>query len=88
MHAALLTPCDDIFNYEEMTWNQEILDQKFESLKEFYSNIIITFLRKMTSELEIERPDFIECNEQLDKILKIYHKEEVCLNINLIEKYF
>lgn len=78
VHAASLAPCDDIFNYEELSWNQKLLDQKFETLKEFYSSIIINFLRTMTTELELERPDFIELNEHLDRILKIYLKEEVC----------
>ena len=77
VHAASLAPCDDIFNYEELTWNQKLLDQKFETLKEFYSSIIINFLHTMTTELELERPDFIELNEHLNRILKIY-KEEVC----------
>ena len=82
VHAASLAPCDDIFNYEEMSWNQKLLDQKFETLKEFYSSIIINFLRTMTAELELERPDFIELNDHLNRILKIYLKEEVCQNLN------
>lgn len=76
MHAALLTPCDDIFNYEEMVYSPQALEQKVDSLKEYYSSTIVSFLRTMIQEKESERPDFVSLSENLAKILKISQYSE------------
>jgi len=92
LHAALLTPCDDIFNYEEMVYYPKILEQKFEAMKEFYSGTIINLLKTMTEEKEEDRPDFIKLNENLDKILKISQQDEVTfynkMFISLYSRHF
>lgn len=83
----MLVPCDDLYNYEEFNFSAKALEQKFEAMRENYSNIFVNFLKLMTNEQEEMRLDFIGLNDQLDKILKM-NKEDVILFCYFFIKLF
>ena len=75
LHIALLKPCDDLFNYEEMVFLSNNMEKKYEEMGKYYSDRLTKFIKKMTVEQEEQRDDLIVLNDVFDQIIKM--NEEV-----------
>lgn len=67
LHAATLTPLDNLYNLEKGTLNEDKLNEKITQLKERYSESIFKIIDQMLLMDDVERVDFKALVEGIEK---------------------
>lgn len=71
LSAALLEPCDDIYNFNKFILNEDVLDERIERMKIIYPIEIVSLIAQMLVLDEKNRMDFISlkafCEAQRQK---------------------
>lgn len=71
LNAALLEPCDDIYNFSKFIMNEDVLDERIERMKIIYPLEIVSVIAQMLVLDEKNRMDFISlkafCEAQRQK---------------------
>jgi len=71
LQAALLDPCDDCYDYEQCTISYEIIQERLDKLDESYGKELIETLMMMLAVDPAERPNFLELEEHLSKLIDL-----------------
>lgn len=59
LQAALLQPLDDVYDYKDYSFNEELLLNRLLKVKEIYGTNLYNFLSAMTTMNEEERQDIL-----------------------------
>ena len=68
LHAASLESCEAFYNWDDNTFSVEALAQRFQTIRNLYSENLLNLVRKMVVYEEINRPSAAEVVAELNQL--------------------